>query len=119
MKIWHVDRTGASWEFETPFTPIQNRIFERTIRIIHTVGGNESLSLSYIENEKENAKFRAELERRVLSALKEWTTTATSTDEYIASDTTAVPDPEPAPAAQPQAIPEPVEEREPYYWEKF
>lgn len=122
MTIWHVDRTGGRTEFNLDITPTQERILYKVLDVARNPIGGASLSLSYLQDAEANDLFITQIEKVILKALKEYEklqTDMTPTYDFLDSDTTAVPEPEPTPPAQPHAAPEPVEEREPYYWEKF
>ena len=110
MTIRHVDRTGTPWTFEIDCTPIQGQMFERLLTSVRAIGNREELNLSYLADMEGNTAFRNTLEHVVLSALRKWAEPPTPAR---VSGTVNVN------ASTVSTNTEPVEEREPYYWELF
>ena len=95
-------------------------MFERLLLGVRNIGNYEELSISYLENLRENTAFRDGMEHAVLSALREWT-------ESTRTDTPPPPTPQnlneqrnnkglPAYNLNDDTD---EQERAPYYWENF
>lgn len=113
-------------------TPYQAVLLRRMLSAIRSVGSREGLTLSYLANAAENDAFLAAAENAVLEALKDWAdafTNATDVAGFNVPDNTgkvevrrteANTDTTAPTSTGAENIPteEPVEEREPYYWER-
>lgn len=129
MTIFHVDRTGKPWAFELDCTPIQGRMFQRLLGFVRSIGGKESLTVSFLSDVKGNTAFRDGMEHAVLSALRTWAAEPTHgvpPDEPDGEDFLNIPVRVNEPVGvNPSTVNEKAntndepEEREPYYWENF
>ena len=113
-------------------TPYQAVLLRRMLSAIRSVGSREGSTLSYLANAAENDAFLAAAENAVLEALKDWAdafTNATDVAGFNVPDNTGKVEVRRTEANTDTTAPtstgaenitteEPVEEREPYYWER-
>ena len=114
MRISHVDRNGKPWTFDVDCTPVQGQLFQRLLTFVRCIGNREELTLTYLEDWAGNTAFRDEMEHVVLSALQQWTGTATH-EPVTPTPTTTATEPPPTPSGNDDD-----DDGTPhYYWENF
>lgn len=86
MTIRYVDSTGNPWAFELDCNPSQLRMFASLLRSVRNIGSREELCLTFYERYEENTAFRGGMEHAVLSALRDWTRSATPDGANVLGD---------------------------------